>query len=217
MDYVLFKWHLFSSAKTTLKPPFFSSFFFCNATYFIKVLPKINTVTMNMLGVPCRNWAGHGPVDRKATNPLEVRGQLPTFEVGDEKLADEKNIIVSSNFVWAFSCDNCLLSTLLFFPLPLSDTHTHRNAPDGCNWCAGTAAANNCNYQKWLVSWKQSRMSFYVWVRGSDAGGTLGNSTLQLIFNTLKLIVFSHAAAPAELFTRWCEMNFWVFLLPQSW
>lgn len=43
MDYVLFKWHLVSSAKTTLKPHF------CHVTYFIKVLPKINAVTMNTL------------------------------------------------------------------------------------------------------------------------------------------------------------------------
>lgn len=97
-----------------------------------------------------------------------------------------------------------------FLSLSLSDPHTHRNAPDGCNWCSGMVAANNCNYQKWLVAWKQSRVSFYVWMRRSDVSGTLGNSTLQLIFNTLKLIVFSHAAVPTELFTRWCEMNFWV-------
>lgn len=36
--------------KNNFKAPFFFLFFFCNVTYFIKVLPKINTVTMNMLG-----------------------------------------------------------------------------------------------------------------------------------------------------------------------
>lgn len=86
-------------------------------------------------------------------------------------------------------------------PPHTSHSHTRINAPDGCNWCAGTVAANNCNYQKWLVSWKQSHVSFSVWVRGSDVCGTLGFSTLQLIFNTLKLIVLSHA----ELSARWCE------------
>lgn len=37
----------------------------------------------------------------------------------------------------------------------------HRGGGSGGGW---VAAENNCNYQKWLVSWKQSRVSFCVWV-----------------------------------------------------
>lgn len=155
-------------------------------------------------------WTGRRLIfSRSEVNFLLLKSEKRSWQM--KKISLSHQILFEHFHVTIVCFQRC------FFFLPLSDTHTHRNAPDGCNWCAGTAAANNCNYQKWLVSWKQSRMSFYVWVLGSDAGGTLGNSTLQLIFNILKLIVFSHAVAPAELFTRWCEMNFWVFLLPQSW
>lgn len=193
MDYVLFKWHRFSSAKTTLKPHFI---FFINVQH-ISVLPKIDTATMSV-------FRGLSSTRTSERQLIFWRSEVDFlfFEL-KQRSQQMKNIIVSSNFVSAFSCDNCLLSMLL---------STRREMPQtGVIGVLRTASSNNCNYQKWLVSWKQSRMSFCVWVRGSDASGTLGNSTLQLIFNTLQLIVFIPAAAPAELLTRWCGMNLWVF------
>lgn len=48
-------------------------------TYFIKVLPKINAVTMNMSRGLAEIELVVGPEDRKSSNPLqpEVGGHLP--------------------------------------------------------------------------------------------------------------------------------------------
>ncbi len=74
MDYVLFKWHLFSSAKTTLKPPFFVS---CNIFHQSWSKNKMQP-TMNTLRGRAEDELDVDQEDRKSTNPLEPGGQRLT-------------------------------------------------------------------------------------------------------------------------------------------
>lgn len=122
---VLFKRRPVSSAKTTLKPPFF-----CHVTHYIKVRPKINAAAPETPRRP-----GRAPAHRRPAHLLGSEVNSLLFGIGGEM----KNLVVPPDFspAVAFSRGNCLLSSL---------------PPEGCNWCAGTAPANNCNYQKRLVS-----------------------------------------------------------------
>lgn len=127
--------------KNNFKAPFF-----CNATYFIRVRPKINMVTMNTL----RGLAEiELDTDQRTGRPLiSCRSEVNVLLLKLKRWKKE-NIIVSSNIFWGGRFHVTIVCFQhCFFPPTLSDTHAHRNAPDGCNWCAGTAAANNCNYQE---------------------------------------------------------------------
>lgn len=179
---VLFKRHPDSSAKTTLKPPFF-----CHVTCYIKVRPKINAAAPETPRRP-----GHAPTHRKPAHLLGSEVNSLLFEIGGEM----KNLIVPPNFSAP--------------PLPFHAAIVcfHRCPQTGVIGARGRRLQITVITRNDLFRENSHACHFVLECGGSDASGTLGNGALQLISNTLMLIVCGSRCSPSHAGAK----PGWVFL-----
>lgn len=164
---VLFKRHPVSSAKTTLKPPFF-----CHVTYYIKVRPKINAAAPQTPRRP-----GRAPTHRTPAHLLGSEVNSLLGEIGGEM----KNIIVAP-------------------PLPFHAAIVcfHRCPQTGVIGARGRRLQITVITRNDLFRENSHACHFVLECGGSDASGTLGNGALQLISNTLMLIVCGSRCSPSQ-------------------